>query len=120
MLLHTLGLPKRLNRSSVTSRMRSAVRRGAFLAMAQRGASQRRLHRVAEVVHHFLQRRDGAAYARGRAWAGHQVPARIVQHVGAQADAVPRPAWSRRLVRRERSMRAGLLVGVLGQLAVRP
>jgi hypothetical protein len=29
-----LGSPKRLNNSSVTSRMRSAVRRGAFLTMS--------------------------------------------------------------------------------------
>src|SRR3954470_15401967 len=34
-VVETLGSPKRLNRSSVTSRMRSAVLRGAFFAMDQ-------------------------------------------------------------------------------------
>ena len=44
-VVETLGSPKRLNSSSVAARMRSAVRRGAFLAMAS-GASGGR-HRAA-------------------------------------------------------------------------
>ena len=37
-VVETLGSPKRLNNSSVTSAMRWAVRRGGFLAMACRQA----------------------------------------------------------------------------------
>src|SRR4051794_1962813 len=86
-VVETFGSPNRLKRSSVTSRMRSAVRRGAFLAMLALG-DQCRLQCMGQVIHHFLQRGDGAADTGGRLARRNEVAPRVVENVRVQGDAV--------------------------------
>src|SRR5690348_13893881 len=111
-VVETFGSPKRLNRSSETSRMRSAVRRGAFFGIVSASGG---LQGEVEFVERGIQRRYGAAEARRHLARLDEVAVRVRQHRGAERD----PMWGelrRNLLAPCSQQSQRLAIGVLGEL----
>src|SRR4051812_2217548 len=85
-VVDTFGSPNRLKRSSETSRILSAVRRGAFFGMASAW-----LQLQLEPVEDIVQRRGGAAQTpRLPHGNGHELAQRVRQLRASDRDAVAR------------------------------